>query len=1180
MAINNKNLVQEVQTLNQSLETSDITNIQNTISNSLLWLFTNEPSIVLNDELINQLTSTRDLVGVANRITTTQGKLANTVMSPNGVNIPSTLVNLVAPLSTQNIQREIDAINITHTPNLNNLPNQISSIKNRLNDNRWILLEIEDRQNKQNNITTTPRAKNLISWDISRLQNEKSSCASIRGRLQLINQKTSTLNNTTDPNKRQKIQDEIDAERIVVNSQITTLPNNLQTLIANNQVNGWIIGDFLTAETNLQVNLNTFNQELQDRTELDTLSNEIQTYIRRLAQTQIALSQGLPPSVSNSLVILSNQTPFPPASGLIANIDTAVNQVTVLENDLPQIKQRYEDNLKTLNELLPLQKLQEYLTTLHIAPGLSNTRSNEINQIVTIGTNIFNLGQNGFQHEVGSYTLWINGTLPTPIQLDPLFTPNGTTINQNGQNTVYHTNYSVAGPNGESLTSTGNSIQTTVDGQNISLTGITIQNGNLNIANLWVTPIDNIKFPLRLPLNVRARIQDPATGLLVDHFKPIILTINQPQLTQANRELAYDILNGNTNTITTRINIEHTNNNRTREDDVLREMVAAWGNQDEVDALRKDPTQAAEFIKRIRAIPGLIPVVPIAQATNHLQNGFRAEMTNPSRNVPIQHLVNQNSFIHYLRNNLDQNIQDYLKKQIRTTLDNPQNRNVIFRELLDFQTELKNNKVDSNIDQDISGDLVGVEMESKRDRWLFGRNDNNYMKFFSGGNIDLWEQNIDLNKPVKYTMKLKVSSKNQLSAIVKIWDKKEKEYKAGDPMSLMQKILAEKNIPEGKTRAHIAYNIAKWMIQKAKEEDISLSYRDNRWHNMVINLDGKNIVLEDQDDLTNHGGTNRRITQTLFDYSLFESTNSWESPNRSWRNVLQPDNRTLRAGIDRLTRHFNRAMNELNTNYNCATQRRMLGLLRSNTSSDFPTSAWTSPIKKLMNLRTTTNFDFSTSVSHNEKTVQIERKNNTFFLTIDGEEFKGKDLGKLLKKRKGWIRLFDGVERSICGEIYKNMVEKLRGNTKIARSSFGVMDPKTGRMYILDEDGQLGYLRAEEASRQQYNLRKNPSLNSVVNWVAIWWLTAAGIASGWAAALAAGLSWWAAGTAASWWSIAAPGTALFKDVRRITGRGYGTLAHSPAARTICDESETREVYKDPFLMGKLMKVMNLRLGQI
>jgi len=61
------------------------------------------------------------------------------------------------------------------------------------------------------------------------------------------------------------------------------------------------------------------------------------------------------------------------------------------------------------------------------------------------------------------------------------------------------------------------------------------------------------------------------------------------------------------------------------------------------------------------------------------------------------------------------------------------------------------------------------------------------------------------------------------------------------------------------------------------------------------------------------------------------------------------------------------------------------------------------------------------------------------------------------------------------------MVEKLRGNTKIARSSFGVMDPKTGRMYILDEDGQLGYLRAEEASRQQYNLRKNPSLNSVVN---------------------------------------------------------------------------------------------------
>jgi len=163
------------------------------------------------------------------------------------------------------------------------------------------------------------------------------------------------------------------------------------------------------------------------------------------------------------------------------------------------------------------------------------------------------------------------------------------------------------------------------------------------------------------------------------------------------------------------------------------------------------------------------------------------------------------------------------------------------------------------------------------------------------------------------------------------------------------------------------------MIQVAKNEDISLSYRDASGHNQVIKLDGKNIVLEDQDDLTNHNGTNRRVTKTLFDYSLFESTNSFEDPNRSGRHVLTPDNRTLRRGLEVLTKHFNVAMNQVNANYDCATERKG-GILRSNTSSDFPTSAWTSPIKKLLNCKTTTNFDFATNVNHNGKSVQIERK--------------------------------------------------------------------------------------------------------------------------------------------------------------------------------------------------------------
>jgi len=47
------------------------------------------------------------------------------------------------------------------------------------------------------------------------------------------------------------------------------------------------------------------------------------------------------------------------------------------------------------------------------------------------------------------------------------------------------------------------------------------------------------------------------------------------------------------------------------------------------------------------------------------------------------------------------------------------------------------------------------------------------------------------------------------------------------------------------------------------------------------------------------------------------------------------------------------------------------------------------------------------------------------------------------------------MERDICGKVYEELVKKMRENTKIARTNFGVRDCITGRTYILDSDGQL-----------------------------------------------------------------------------------------------------------------------------
>lgn len=99
------------------------------------------------------------------------------------------------------------------------------------------------------------------------------------------------------------------------------------------------------------------------------------------------------------------------------------------------------------------------------------------------------------------------------------------------------------------------------------------------------------------------------------------------------------------------------------------------------------------------------------------------------------------------------------------------------------------------------------------------------------------------------------------------------------------------------------------------------------------------------------------------------------------------------------------------------------------------------------------------------------------------------------------------MERDICGKIYEETIKALRKNSKIARTNFGVRDYITGRTYILDSDGNLGYLTPEQAAANQNTIRRG----------------------------------------------------------RLSGREYGIVNNPPEGRHMCDESETREVMKNPFL---------------
>lgn len=80
-----------------------------------------------------------------------------------------------------------------------------------------------------------------------------------------------------------------------------------------------------------------------------------------------------------------------------------------------------------------------------------------------------------------------------------------------------------------------------------------------------------------------------------------------------NRQQAYDDLNTN-NTINTRLAAEYSNPTRTSlENEVIREILRANGNQTEIDRIYNNPQQRDLLIERIRAIPNFIPVFTLQQ---------------------------------------------------------------------------------------------------------------------------------------------------------------------------------------------------------------------------------------------------------------------------------------------------------------------------------------------------------------------------------------------------------------------------------------------------------------------------------------------------------------------------------------------------------------------------------------
>lgn len=490
----------------------------------------------------------------------------------------------------------------------------------------------------------------------------------------------------------------------------------------------------------------------------------------------------------------------------------------------------------------------------------------------------------------------------------------------------------------------------------------------------------------------------------------------------------------------------------------------------------------------------------------------------------------------YIHSHLDEKCDEYILTTLQDYLQEDTRNTALKAELSKFLQEIDDNKIDDdNVNTEIHRDLNHRKYRMRRWPWSpFHPRDVNYMRFFSDSSVSLKNQKvniytqIDNPEPVKYDMNLNVTWKNSIEVEIKIdWSDEVIKQKSWQPSTLVRKIMRDQRIKHGKVRAHIGFNIYKSIIQMAQEKNISLTYRGMEWRmrwnrlhksreTRKIKLDKDwNIAIKQIDHLTT---TETEKDIFVFDQNSFLNVNEFDIGQTNWR---------LRQWLETLWYHFNMAMDALHRQYRRGTERRVCKVLHSRNRMKLPSSFRLSPIKKILNCGTVTNFDFNTSVISQWKNISIDFRKNKFTINMDSlkKPLASRDLWKLLNHREWRVRVFDGMERDIVEWIYIAIIDALRQNAKVARTNFGVRDDITWNMYVLDEDWQFGVIAREDFKWD--NKVKNPMRWPFRRWKKKWSLKK-------------------------------------KRLDR-------------TARRPLEPEEQRELMKNPFLMQRLVKAMNRRM---
>ena len=1053
MAIKDPNILNRVNTLNTNLENAkeeDIAEIEKNISSRLFNVLEWANSISVDSELyasLNDVTNASDITG----------RIGNIHLDAE-LNVDTPIVS-TGPLpcgDAGNTQNSINAITRAES-DLTALEANISNLRTRFEEN---IRKLRDIANEQHIFSGTVRGSTIIDNDLLDYNWRKSRINNI---LRILLKIVDEHNKSGGP----------DAGRLATyKSQFDTadktwIPTAYQTISDINNS-----GAITALQWNYTTLLNTTNNRIT------TLWHEknLRTYFDWLTKARISIPDWFLPFWSDGTVVLESAlTDEWTTNWHITNFYNRITQLNNLQTQIPNIRERYTEHKNKLNRILQLQKLQNRLNAAH--PGEMHIRQRELHTISDISYNNLLLWPQRtgwplrptYQPNLDNtiVTVWCT---PTVVPLNFVHAP-----------LVWARsfNYTLCGSDGNPLKISWWNFEYQLWDKALSIWWISFVNNNIanqtmNINNLTITPMEWLTFPLNLDLNVRVRIHDNATWLDIDHHKPIHIEITRPTLLQANRENAYDSLIPPMND---RIIAEYTD--RYREDlenEAIWKILHEWWNwnEAEVNEIYNNETRRNLLINRIRRnLRWHFPFLTIGD----LQTWFRTDMTREDRDVPVQYLLNQNSFQNYIRQSIPNNLRDYASWQINRNAN--AYRNDIFQEFLNFQTDVANNPKDNLDNLRVLAQVPDDNNwpQSHPDSWrqrLRRRNSrkNNYTKFFQWRNANIENQTLETEDwEIKYWVKIEVPWVNRIVATINIDGKDEPEIiEAANHDRLIRWILSRANTKDWeplnrKLRCNIALSVLKAMVmmspQRLNREIPLTNFTDARWN--IITCDRIEAFIR-WESLRIRGwmvnqATHTRQNVTIFDEDQFKSLHDIDA---------------LENWVRELSTQINSIMNATAQEYQNATNW-LLHNRENRNLLKYDTTQWLRwwPIKRLWwRLRygkTNNNFDFNTSVNEAWKNVNIEFNWWKFIVSweFDGQEYKyeAKDLWSLLRKKINRKRVFDWIELAMVAAINEQYIEKLRTNNLIQTENFAVSDlnnDKTWKVYIFDEGGNLSYLEIED----------------------------------------------------------------------------------------------------------------------